>query len=156
MRALNSGGQNETKFTPKLQPLVMTFSKTQGPPGALPGPRQAAKQAVIFLIYSLATPGSSVISTACLFVFDGCQMDCGQTILLEQPQPFESTKSNKKSFPEQIEGHTMGTHNKRAATMGAAPGRGTEREKRGRKPERAQGKAASKVARQAGQPSRLC
>lgn len=84
-------------------------------------------------------------------------MDCGQTILFQELQPFESTKSNKKPFPEQIEGHTMGTHNKRAATMVAAPGRGTERrEKRGRKPERAQGEAANKVARQAGQQSCLC
>lgn len=43
--------------------------------------------------------------------------------LLNLPNP-------KKPFPEQTEGHTMGTHNKRAATMVAAPGRGTERERK--------------------------
>lgn len=41
-----------------------------------------AEEAVIFLIYSLASLGGSVISTAWLFVIDGCQVDCGQPIFL--------------------------------------------------------------------------
>lgn len=73
-----------------------------------------------------------MISTAYLFVFDGCQVDCGQTILLQQPRLL-NLPNPKKPFPEQTEGHTMGTHNKRAATMVAAPGRGTEREREKRK-----------------------
>lgn len=36
-------------------------------------PLRLLEEAVVALIYSLARPGSPVISTACLFVFDGCR-----------------------------------------------------------------------------------
>ena len=81
-----------------------------------------AEEAVMGLVYSLATPGSSVISTACLFVFDGCQVDCGQTIFLQQPQPFEPTRANLRPSPGQNSGHPMGSHNNRTVTVAAAPG----------------------------------
>lgn len=50
----------------------------------------------------------------------------------------------------------MATHNKRAVTVVATPGRGTKKENRGRKPASCSREAASKVARQVGQQFSLC
>lgn len=120
----------------------------------MPGPLQAPKQAVRFLIYSLATPGSLVISTACLFVFDGCQVDCGQAIWLQQPQPFDSTNPTgshplSKSKVTQWAPTTKGQSQWWLHQEGGGQRERKEEESLSRE-------AASKVARQAGQQFCLC
>lgn len=121
---LNVKGQNQTKFSPKLIPWWMTFNDTYmqlraRTTRALPEPGDTVKEAIIFLIYSLATPGNSVISTACLFIFDGCQVDCSQTIWLQQTQYLnprfqpDTLSWDKRQVTQWAQNacHTMGPHN---------------------------------------------
>lgn len=89
------------------------------------------------LIYSLARPGSPVISTACLFVFDGCrrivvrQSSFGSLSILN----LHSQPEARPQPPAKLRPHN-GPPQPKAVTVAVAPGTGprsTYSEKRGRK-----------------------
>lgn len=120
----------------------------------MPGPRDAAEEAIILLIYSLDTPGNSVISTA----FFISLMDA-RWIVVRQSSFSSLSTLNPWSQHDALlwEKHT--SHNGHPQQKGGHSGSGTrnedkealrQREKR-KKPREAPGEIATKVAGQAKQ-----
>ena len=153
-----SKGQNKTKFTPTLKVWWATSNHiylqlTPRATRTLPGPCDAAQEAVTVLIYSLATPGSSVISTACLFLWS---MPGG---LWSDNLPLAASAlwiHGVRPSPGHNSGHTMGTHNKRMVTVAAGTRRKDKEALTWREKKKAREGPGDTATQVAGQAEQLC